>query len=169
MFPANKTMESHLQMKNGSENAAVKKKRQMLVRSNFKREWTEFQQWVRDKFRELCELVYMIIHTWYTIVLRYFVSHCFRLVLSFLGVTVDTVKWKFYIVKEYICCQKLDACVRALNCPNVLAEMNNPSKCMVLHPGFEAVCLSKWSLRSASPKYRTIDGHKYRQIGTRQN
>ena len=68
--------------------------------------------------------------------------------------------------KETTCCKEIEGCTRSLQDQLVLAEVETPPECITLHPGFAAVCLNKWSLRSAAPKYRTIEGIKYRQSGS---
>lgn len=37
--------------------------------------------------------------------------------------------------------------------------------CIVDHPGFNPVCLQKWSLRMAADKFKTKEKQKYRQTG----
>jgi hypothetical protein len=39
-------------------------------------------------------------------------------------------------------------------------------KCITEHPGFDQICLGKWSLRMASDKYKTKSKAKYYQLNS---
>ena len=67
---------------------------------------------------------------------------------------------------ECQCCQEIDECKESLSSELVLCEVDSTPNCVILHPGFDPVCLNRWSLRSAAAKYRAQDGTKYRQTGT---
>ena len=41
-------------------------------------------------------------------------------------------------------------------------------KCVTEHPGFNAVCLEKWSLRLAAERVRTKEKKRYRQTGSEE-
>ena len=45
---------------------------------------------------------------------------------------------------------------------------NTSLKCITDHPGFQPVCLQKWSLRMAAGKYRTKGKEQYRQRGSEE-
>ena len=60
----------------------------------------------------------------------------------------------------------MDACIAALQGDDVLNETDGQIPCCITnHPGFQVVCLNKWSLRSASDKYKIKNGKKYQQTG----
>lgn len=69
---------------------------------------------------------------------------------------------------ECFCCQKVEKCLESLASDAVSLEVETTPPCVTMHLGFNAVCLNRWSLRSASAKYKTIDGRKYRQIGSEE-
>ena len=66
------------------------------------------------------------------------------------------------------CFQEIEKCVESLSSGGVSWEVETMLRCVTMHPGFNAVCLNYWSLRSAVAKYETIDGQKYRQTGSEQ-
>ena len=68
--------------------------------------------------------------------------------------------------KECHCCRELEECTTCLASEVVLREVATPPPCITLHPGFNVVCLNRWSLRSSAAKYKTIDGRRYRQTGS---
>ena len=41
-------------------------------------------------------------------------------------------------------------------------------KCITEHPGFQPVCLEKWSLRLAGSKYKTKAKQHYREKGNEE-
>jgi len=41
-------------------------------------------------------------------------------------------------------------------------------QCVTQHPGFNAVCLEKWSLRMAAERLRTKEKSRYRQTGSEE-
>ena len=51
---------------------------------------------------------------------------------------------------------------------DLAADEHKLLKCITAHPGFNAVCLKKWSLRLAADKYRTKGKQKYRQTGSEE-
>ena len=73
-------------------------------------------------------------------------------------------------ISECYCCCELDGWVEALVSDIVLQDLPEGMKlmCITEHPGFEAVCLEKWSLRLAADKYRTKSKTKYRQTGSEE-
>ena len=63
--------------------------------------------------------------------------------------------------KEALCCQEIEGCREALRVELVVQEVGDVPNCIILHPGFDSVCLAPWSLRLAGRKFRKIDGKKY--------
>ena len=57
--------------------------------------------------------------------------------------------------KECLCCHELEGCMEALDSEEVQRDVNETLLCVTDHPGFESVCLKKWSLRLAADKYKT--------------
>ncbi|XP_028408361.1 uncharacterized protein LOC114530939 [Dendronephthya gigantea] len=70
--------------------------------------------------------------------------------------------------KECQCCVEIEECEEALNSELVMQELEreNPPSCIVDHPGFNSVCLDKWSLRLTATKLRTRKKEQYRQTST---
>ena len=64
---------------------------------------------------------------------------------------------------ECFCCQDNEKCVASLKEELVLEDIEEPPKCITLHPGFGPVCLEKWSLRISAVKYRRRDGKRYKK------
>jgi len=64
----------------------------------------------------------------------------------------------------------LDGCVEALTSELVINDLAPGSEpiCITQHPGFNPVCLQKWSLRLAADKYRTKGKKKYSQKGAEE-
>eukprot|EP00794_Sanderia_malayensis_P013301 gene13301-14674_t len=62
---------------------------------------------------------------------------------------------------ECKCCQEIAGCTTALFDVEVVEEYGKVPECVTLHPGFNTVCLSKWTLRLASEKYRTQLNARY--------
>ena len=73
-------------------------------------------------------------------------------------------------ISECYCCCELDGCVEALASDIVLQDLPEGTKltCITQHPGFNPVCLQKWSLRLAADKYRTKGKKKYGQSGSEE-
>ena len=84
-------------------------------------------------------------------------------------------------ISECYCCRELDGCVESLESDIVQDDLkeqissevrsaapNEHEMCITRHPGFDAVCLQKWSLRLASGKFGTKSGHRYRQTDTEE-
>lgn len=61
---------------------------------------------------------------------------------------------------------EIDECMASLNSEIVLQEVESPPSCVTKHPGFDTVCLDKWSLRFAAAKLRTRQKQEYRQTST---
>lgn len=40
--------------------------------------------------------------------------------------------------------------------------------CIIDHPGFPAICLNRWSLELAADNFKTRDGHRYKQSGSKE-
>ena len=74
-------------------------------------------------------------------------------------------------ISECYCCQELEGCVESMSSELVLQDLaadEQKLKCITAHPGFNTVCLQKWSLRLAAEKYRTKGKQKYRQTGSEE-
>ena len=63
---------------------------------------------------------------------------------------------------------EIEECVASLQTEHVLQEVTDPPKCVTGHPGFNTICLDKWSLRLAAAKYRTRQKKQYRQTGSEE-
>lgn len=48
--------------------------------------------------------------------------------------------------KECQCCQEIDGCKESLNSDLVLCGVDSTPNCLILHSGFDPVCLNRWSL-----------------------
>jgi hypothetical protein len=64
---------------------------------------------------------------------------------------------------ECLCCCEIEECAQALISEQVLNDVGQDAhlKCITEHPGFDPICLQKWSLRMAADKYRTKSKAKY--------
>ena len=55
-----------------------------------------------------------------------------------------------------------------MNSDEVLSDLKaegiSDAKCITQHPGFNAVCLQKWSLKLAADRYKTKSKTKYCQL-----
>lgn len=71
-------------------------------------------------------------------------------------------------LSECYCCQELDGCTESMSSDQVMEDVPSDEtlKCVTQHPGFNAVCLQKWSLRMAGERVRTKDKKKYTQTGS---
>ena len=75
--------------------------------------------------------------------------------------------------RECCCCQEIENCVKFLaefsaeDSEETVADQG-PIKCVIDHPGFQASCLNRWSLELAAGSYKTRDGHRYSQNGSKQ-
>ncbi|XP_020897215.1 uncharacterized protein LOC110236076, partial [Exaiptasia diaphana] len=67
---------------------------------------------------------------------------------------------------EYVCCKEIDSCVDALANEEVLEDTQTLPACITNHPGFNTVCLDKWSLKTSAEKFRCRDRSKYKQRGS---
>ena len=74
--------------------------------------------------------------------------------------------------EENICCQEVDV-VKRKNLEAVDVEnMEEPPKCIVEHPGFQAVCLNYWVLQAAWLQYKqqygasAYEGSDHKKAGT---
>jgi hypothetical protein len=68
--------------------------------------------------------------------------------------------------KECCCCREIENCLQFIQ--TFCEENQGPLKCIIDHPGFPAVCLNQWSLELAAGNYKTRDGHRYRQSGSKE-
>ena len=75
--------------------------------------------------------------------------------------------------KECCCCKEIEKCVEFLAEFSEVSDQTATSdkgipKCVVEHPDFQASCLNRWSLELAAGNYKTRDGHRYGQIGSKE-
>ncbi|XP_046861933.1 uncharacterized protein LOC124455291 [Xenia sp. Carnegie-2017] len=66
---------------------------------------------------------------------------------------------------ECHCCFELDGCHEAMKSDEVISDLQAEgiinAKCIIQHPGFNSVCLEKWSLKMAASKLKTKNKSKY--------
>ena len=67
---------------------------------------------------------------------------------------------------ECNCCRELQACTDTMEMEEVLQDYPPGTKltCVTEHPGFDTVCLQKWSLKQGAWKYKTKGNRRYKQI-----
>ncbi|XP_046862629.1 uncharacterized protein LOC124456172 [Xenia sp. Carnegie-2017] len=69
---------------------------------------------------------------------------------------------------ECHCCFELDGCHEAMKSDEVISDLQAEgiinAKCIIQHPGFNSVCLEKWSLKMAASKLKTKNKSKYTRI-----
>ena len=60
---------------------------------------------------------------------------------------------------------EIDECGHTLNSKPVISEVGQHAnlKCIIEHPGFNPICLQKWSLRMSADRYKTKCKTKYPQ------
>ena len=56
------------------------------------------------------------------------------------------------------CCQLID------HCGNVMEEFGDPTRCIMLHPGFQDVSLSKHVLEIAALGLKSKSGNSYKTL-----
>ena len=75
-------------------------------------------------------------------------------------------------ISECYCCQELDGCRESLESDIDIVRQDlqddETLKCITEHPGFQPVCLEKWSLRLAALKYKTKAKKHYKQKGNEE-
>lgn len=73
-------------------------------------------------------------------------------------------------ISECYCCSELEGCLESMKSDLVLEDLEAgvTLKCITEHPGFNPVCLQKWSLRLAAAKYKTKGKQQYRQNGSEE-
>lgn len=70
-------------------------------------------------------------------------------------------------ISECYCCDELDGCGEALQSDLVVDDVGEKKlRCITDHPGFQPVCLEKWSLRLAADRYNRKSKTRYRQTGS---
>ena len=73
-------------------------------------------------------------------------------------------------LKECQCCVELEGCDEAMKREEVIIDLKadgiENAKCITQHPGFNCICLQKWSLKQAAVNYKTKNKTKYSQVGT---
>lgn len=73
------------------------------------------------------------------------------------------------VVKESQYCSEISNCVTALSLTLDISEVSgddatNTKQNKKKHPGFNAVCLSRWSLELVSDHFKTRTGQKHRLV-----
>ena len=73
-------------------------------------------------------------------------------------------------ISECYCCAELEGCCDSMSRDMVKQDLapGIALKCITEHPGFNPVCLQKWSLRLAATKYKTKAKHQYKQQGSEE-
>ena len=73
-------------------------------------------------------------------------------------------------ISECYCCSELEGCLESTKTDLVLLDIGADVtlKCVTQHPGFNPVCLQKWSLRLAAGKFKTKSKQQYRQKGSEE-
>ena len=71
---------------------------------------------------------------------------------------------------ECYCCSELEGCLESMKTDLVLLDIRAyvTLKCITQHPGFNPICLQKWSLRLAAGKFKTKGKQQYRQKGSEE-
>ena len=86
------------------------------------------------------------------------------------GVVVAIVGSHSTNLKECQCCVELEGCDEAMKSEEVIIDLKadgiENAKCITQHPGFNCICLQKWSLKQAAVNYKTKNKTKYSQVGT---
>ncbi|PFX14442.1 hypothetical protein AWC38_SpisGene21396 [Stylophora pistillata] len=74
-------------------------------------------------------------------------------------------------ISECYCCSELEGCIESMKSDLVLQDLfpDDTLTCITEHPGFQAVCLQKWSLRLAAGKYKTKGKQVNRQTGSEES
>ena len=57
--------------------------------------------------------------------------------------------------EECICCKEID------RVSEVMGQLDLEDRCIILHPGFQDVCLNRWVLEVASLNLKTKAGKSY--------
>ena len=73
--------------------------------------------------------------------------------------------------KECYCCREIVKCVEFVEDLDYPGSVDKEVICVTDHTGFPAVCLIKlnrWSLKLAADTFKTRDGHRYSQLGTKE-
>ena len=73
-------------------------------------------------------------------------------------------------ISECYCCSDLEGCLESTKTDLVLLDIGADVtlKCVTQLPGFNPVCLQKWSLRLVAGKFKTKGKQQYRQIGSKE-
>ena len=74
--------------------------------------------------------------------------------------------------KECCCCKEIEGCAKFLEkfAEESMLGIKNEGElvCVIDHPGFPAICLNRWSLELAADNFKTRDGHRYKQSGSKE-
>ncbi|XP_028416038.1 uncharacterized protein LOC114539600 [Dendronephthya gigantea] len=65
--------------------------------------------------------------------------------------------------KECKCCHEIADCLIEMQDEVVVSQLGKQPNCITDHPGFNAVCLNRWSLQLSASQYQTRDGIRYRK------
>ena len=73
-------------------------------------------------------------------------------------------------ISECYCCCELEGCEELMKSDLALQDLAPDFNltCITEHPGFQPVCLQKWSLRLAADKFKTKGKERYRQTGSEE-
>lgn len=71
-------------------------------------------------------------------------------------------------ISECYCCTELDGCQESLQTEWVIQEVGSHLVCVTDHPGFNPVCLQKWSLRLSADRFKCQNNQRYRQTETEE-
>ena len=68
-------------------------------------------------------------------------------------------------ISECYCCRELEGCIKAMESEEVLQDFppGTTLTCVTEHPGFNPVCLQKWSLKQSAWQYKTKGNRRYKQ------
>ncbi|XP_067053631.1 CUB domain-containing protein-like isoform X3 [Acropora muricata] len=74
-------------------------------------------------------------------------------------------------ISESYCCCELEGCKESMKSDLVRQDLapDVTLTCITEHPGFQPVCLQKWSLRLAADKFKTKGKKRYRQTGSEES
>ena len=69
--------------------------------------------------------------------------------------------------KECRCCTEIQNCVDKMKLVST-PENKDERMCIISYPGFNAICINRWSLELASDNFKTRGGQKYRQVDSKE-
>ena len=73
-------------------------------------------------------------------------------------------------ISECYCSCESEGCKESINSDLVLQDLAHDVNltCITEHPGFQPVCLQKWSLRLAADKFKTKGKERYGSTGSEE-